>query len=613
LNNAGAIVGYSAMGGESSFELPWVGFVRDPSGVYSEFVCPGVAYFSNATGPIPRGINDNGQVVGGIAFVGNFFATPLPGAAQVSLSTRSITFPPAPVGQTSAPSSVTVTNTGNARLDIAAVHIMGTNSGDFKVSGCLDPNTHTTSLDPGASCILSVTATPSGSGQRSANVVIDSSAPSAPDTIVVSVTGAATPPSCQISSMIAGPPAQVNFTMQDTNTGLKSITLVDATNANANIPGFSQGTTSPVAVSATQVDGAQSSKVDFQVTNGAGGATTCGATFGGSVQWTGLGGTVNSKIAVARNTDGRLQAFVRANDNSLWTITQAAPDSGWASWVSLGGVLSSDPVVGINNDGRLQVFVLGGDSAMWTNAQTSPGGGWSGWQSLAGDWISDAAVAKDGSGNLEVVAVGSDQALRVNAQTSPGGSWSGWSSLGGAIANNPALIANQDGRLQAYVIGFYDNAVWTNVQTAPGGSWSGWSSLGGSFSADPVAAINQDGRLQVFGKGTDNSLWTGSQTSPGGGWSGLASLGGVISSNPAVTINSDGRLEAFARGWYDNALWHLSQTTPGGSWSGWDTLDGVLQPPVCAAQNQDGRVAALVEGGDGTLWTIEQTAPGFWN
>jgi hypothetical protein len=78
-------------------------------------------------------------------------------------------------------------------------------------------------------------------------------------------------------------------------------------------------------------------------------------------------------------------------------------------------------------------------------------------------------------------------------------------------------------------------------------------------------------------------------------------------------MNADGRLEAFARGQYDNALWHLSQTTAGGSWSGWTTLNGVLQPPSSAAQNQDGRIAAFVAGGDGGLWTIEQTAPGSWN
>ena len=69
--------------------------------------------------------------------------------------------------------------------------------------------------------------------------------------------------------------------MQDTNSGLKSIMLLDSTNSSVNIPPFSPGTKDPVNVTATQVDSSQSSQADFQVTNLAGGSATCGATFGG--------------------------------------------------------------------------------------------------------------------------------------------------------------------------------------------------------------------------------------------------------------------------------------------------------------------------------------------
>ena len=46
---------------------------------------------------------------------------------------------------------------------------------------------------------------------------------------------------------------------------------------------------------------------------------------------------------------------------------------------------------------------------------------------------------------------------------------------------------------------------------------------------------------------------------------------------------------------------------------GWKLVRvGDAEWAVSAAQNQDGRLAAFVEGGDGGLWTIEQTAPGLW-
>ena len=603
LNNAGFLVGYNIGFAD---EGPFIGFSRDPSGVYSELLCPGSNPFRNS-GPRWQAVNDNGVVAGDTTI-----ATPIPGEPQVGLSVTSLTFPPTPVGQTTAPQSLTITNTGNARLDIAGIRITSSDfGGGFGASGCAA--TAPVSLDSGASCTVMVASKPTAQGTHTATLLIDDSAPGGPQSVALSVTGTNPGPSCKVSSGSPGPPAQLTFTIQDTNTGLKSIVVADETNATASIPTFASGTTGPVTVTATQSDPSQSSRVDFQATNVAGGATTCGATFGGPSQWTFLGGNVTSKIAVVENFDGRLQVFVRGSDNSLGTIAQATPDNGWANWENLGGVLGGNPVAVVNPDGRLQVFALSASNAIMTKTQIAPNGSWSAWQVLTGTVISDPAVAVDGNGDLGMVAVGSDHTLWVNSETSPGGSWSGWSSLGGGILNNPALIANQDGRLQAFVIGM-DNGVWTNAQMSPGGSWSGWTSLGGNFSGDPVVIMNQDGRIQVFGTGTDDGLWTAAQTTPGGGFSGFSSLGGIISSNPAVAVNSDGRLEAFVRGLNNNQLWHIAQATPGGGWAAWAMLGGVLEAPVSAATNQDGRVAAFVEGTDASaLWTIAQSIPGLWN
>src|SRR2546430_13588373 len=55
-------------------------------------------------------INDNGVLLGS-----GLIATAVPGEAQANLSSTSLTFPDTPVGQTSPPQTVTLTNNGTAR------------------------------------------------------------------------------------------------------------------------------------------------------------------------------------------------------------------------------------------------------------------------------------------------------------------------------------------------------------------------------------------------------------------------------------------------------------------------------------------------------------------
>ena len=84
------------------------------------------------------------------------------------------------------------------------------------------------------------------------------------------------------------------------------------------------------------------------------------------------------------------------------------------------------------------------------------------------------------------------------------------------------------------------------------------------------------------------------------------SLGGVISM-PVVARNADGRLEVFVQG-SDGALWHIWQTAPNNGWSGWASLGGWITQPV-VGQNADGRLEVFARGSDGALWHIWQTAP----
>ncbi len=82
-------------------------------------------------------------------------------------------------------------------------------------------------------------------------------------------------PSCQLTSIVNGPPKQLIITIQNAASGLQSIQVAAQVNTTVSIPSFIAGATTPVTVIATKVDQSQSSEVAFTVTNTAGQSTTC--------------------------------------------------------------------------------------------------------------------------------------------------------------------------------------------------------------------------------------------------------------------------------------------------------------------------------------------------
>lgn len=86
-----------------------------------------------------------------------------------------------------------------------------------------------------------------------------------------------TAPSCFVSALIAGPPKQMQVTVQDTGSGLAGITNVQIVNGTVStspspIP---PGTTSPVVVTATKVDQSQSTVWSFDAVDVAGNIRHC--------------------------------------------------------------------------------------------------------------------------------------------------------------------------------------------------------------------------------------------------------------------------------------------------------------------------------------------------
>lgn len=335
-----------------------------------------------------------------------------------------------------------------------------------------------------------------------------------------------------------------------------------------------------------------------------------------TTQWTDLGGTLGGAMpAVAKNADGRLEAFVRWNDNTLWHISQTtAGSTQWSSsWSSLGGTLTSDPAVGVNTDGTLDVFALGPDSAIWHTKQTAAGSAsWTAWSSLGGQGKDYPAVGTNADGRLEVYIHTTDDSLWHVWQQTPGGNWSAGDEIPGEVTRPPAVAQNSDGRLIVFV-GDNGNAFWWVIQnTAGADSWSPWFCLLGRLTTPPLVATNSNGTVELFGKRSDNSIWYSSQASPGSySWSTWSTLGGTIAGNLAVATNANGDVEVFGLG-TDNTLWHIAETSPGGAWTSWTSLGNVLENTPAAIVDSGGLLQAFAEGTDSSLRYIGQSSPGVW-
>jgi hypothetical protein len=108
-------------------------------------------------------------------------------AAGIAFNPASLSFGNQGTGSTSAAQPVTVTNSGTATLHITSVTLTGTNAGDFAKSA--DTCTGQ-AIAASATCTVSVTFTPTATGARSASLSFADDAPSSPQTVALSGTGA---------------------------------------------------------------------------------------------------------------------------------------------------------------------------------------------------------------------------------------------------------------------------------------------------------------------------------------------------------------------------------------------------------------------------------------
>jgi hypothetical protein len=159
---------------------------------------------------------------------------------QASLDMPMLAFGSAPVGTATPTQGLDVTNSGDAALSVSGLTIVGADPTSFAVVGstCLD-----TSLAPGASCSITLDATPTAVGNLSATLQIADNAPNSPQLVPLSVTGTAPPAASVTPSSLVFGYARVGYTsaaktVTVTSTGGVALTINGVSRAGANPSDF---------------------------------------------------------------------------------------------------------------------------------------------------------------------------------------------------------------------------------------------------------------------------------------------------------------------------------------------------------------------------------------
>jgi len=145
-------------------------------------------------------------------------------APIASLSPTSLTFSSQALNTTSSPQSLTLSNTGTAALKITSIAVTGNFS---------QTNTCGSSVAAGASCSISATFKPTGSGQRTGTVTVTDNA--SPATQTASLTGTGAGPGATLSPVSltfatqAGGTSGSAQTVTLKNTGTASLTISSIT------------------------------------------------------------------------------------------------------------------------------------------------------------------------------------------------------------------------------------------------------------------------------------------------------------------------------------------------------------------------------------------------
>jgi hypothetical protein len=179
-----------------------------------------------------------------VTLTGEGTAAPAPVA---SLSPAALSFPATTAGTASAALITTLSNTGNAVLNISGITLAGTNPGDFA-----DTTSCGATLAAGSNCKISITFTPAAAANYTATLSVADNAAGSPQTAALSGTGVA--PAAPVASLS---PASLTFagTVTGTTTAAQTLTLSNTGGAELTISGVTVGGTNPVDFAETTTCG----------------------------------------------------------------------------------------------------------------------------------------------------------------------------------------------------------------------------------------------------------------------------------------------------------------------------------------------------------------------
>jgi hypothetical protein len=238
-----------------------------------------------------------------------------------------LTFAQQAIGTTSPPQTVTLTNTGNATLNISNITVTGANAGDFAQT-----NACSSSLAVNASCKFSVTFTPIAGGNRNASVSVTDNAPGSPQAVALS--GSTPPaPAASLSPTSVSFPAQYVGTsglpqsVTLTNTGTAALTIASVATSPADFGSLS-------ACGSTVAAGASCAVGVFFDPTASGtrtGTLTITDNAGGSPQTVTLSGT-GQDFSMAPG--GQSTATVTPGQTASYTLS-VAPGGGFNQTVAM--------------------------------------------------------------------------------------------------------------------------------------------------------------------------------------------------------------------------------------------------------------------------------------
>ena len=171
-----------------------------------------------------------------VALSGTGNSTP---QATIGLSAATINFGAQLTGAASAPSAVTVTNSGQAALTFSGIAVGGANAGIFTVGGTCAT---ATPVAAGASCTVTVTATPTAAGAFTGTLTLASNAATGSAGVGLSGTASAAAPA------VTATPSAIAFGAQTVNTPAVAQTVVLANTGNVVLNIASIGVTGAASV-----------------------------------------------------------------------------------------------------------------------------------------------------------------------------------------------------------------------------------------------------------------------------------------------------------------------------------------------------------------------------